>query len=627
MEEKRKNSFLKVNDEVDLISILFVTLKNINLLVSIFLASLLFSFVYYLSSTKIFQSQSLLEIQTQESLNPAQAFNPYSMTTNSLDAEIEIYRSSDTINDVIDRLSKEYPEEFSASYSQIRNNLKLIGNNNSLLSITLTFPDQKFTSLILDGLNQEYIKDRENFKKESFSAARKYISQELPEVRLLLNEAEQKLNDFKLSTNSADIIFDADTRRNKLVELQARLDGINFRELELKEFYKTNHPIYMTLSEQKKLVIDQIQSIEKDLPEVPNRKRKIENLTREVKIYSDVIQRLSTQDINLSLNEASSVSKVRIINKASSAGQISPTRSSLFLIPLVSVILFFFFQNIRYFLNATITNPDALSDFVGKDRVIGELPMINENSKEYNHSQENDLVNELLHRTVYEITHSDKDFSSILFTSSRRDVGKTEVSKKIFEMLTKEGNKTCLLNFDYRKGSKNLFNNIKDEEFSSFDEFFLKRKDYEIDESLYIPSLKVDSIPAFFKSEEFESNLQKIKEEFDFIICDTPPWSLFVDAKIISQKFAHIIYVAGSEITTFKDIEVYESESQRADTTSYFFNKFNYFYNIFGLKYQYPYYANNYYYNYENYRFSKKRSKITLFFENLYEKVIGLFKK
>ena len=68
----------------------------------------------------------------------------------------------------------------------------------------------------------------------------------------------------------------------------------------------------MTFSEQK-LVLSQINSIEKDLPEIPNRQRKIENLTREVQIYSDVIQRLSTQDINLSLNEASSVSKVELL--------------------------------------------------------------------------------------------------------------------------------------------------------------------------------------------------------------------------------------------------------------------------------------------------------------------------
>ena len=34
--------------------------------------------------------------------------------------------------------------------------------------------------------------------------------------------------------NSVDVIFDADTRRSKLNDPQARLDGINFRELELK---------------------------------------------------------------------------------------------------------------------------------------------------------------------------------------------------------------------------------------------------------------------------------------------------------------------------------------------------------------------------------------------------------
>ena len=131
-----------------------------------------------------------------------------------------------------------------------------------LFSIVFSFPEEKFTQLIVDRLNQEYIKDRSDFRKESFIAARRYISEELPEVRILLEEAEKKLNDFKLSTNSVDVIFDADTRRSKLNDLQARLDGINFRELELKEFYKTNHPIYMTLSEQK-TVLSQINSIEK----------------------------------------------------------------------------------------------------------------------------------------------------------------------------------------------------------------------------------------------------------------------------------------------------------------------------------------------------------------------------
>ena len=112
------------------------------------------------------------------------------------------------------------------------------------------------------------------------------ISEELPEVRARLEESE-KLNDFKLSTNSVDVIFDADTRRSKLNDLQARLDGINFRELELKEFYKTNHLIYMTL-QSKKTVLNQIDAIEKDLTILTDKEKL--KISWEVQIYADVIQ-------------------------------------------------------------------------------------------------------------------------------------------------------------------------------------------------------------------------------------------------------------------------------------------------------------------------------------------------
>ena len=113
-----------------------------------------------------------------------------------------------------------------------------------------------------------------------------------------------------------------------------------------------------------------------------------------------------------------------------------------------------------------------------------------------------------------------------------------------------------------------MFDGIIEEDFHLLMNF-LKRKNFEIDGGLYVLPFKVDSIPGFFKTEEFDLNLQKLKEEYDFVICDTPPWSLFVDAKIISQKFGHIIYVAGSEIATFKDIETFEAETEE-ETISYF---------------------------------------------------------
>ena len=621
---ERKDSIFKVNDDIDLISLLFVTLKNINLLLSVFLVSFLVSFIYYLSSTKIYKSDSLIEIQKQDLRSSANNFGPLMpLTNNSLEAEMEIYKSRDTLEQVIEKFLIKFPEEDPPSISALFNGLSLSARNQSLVQITFSYDDEDYTRILLDMVTDEFINSKTNFKKESTAATRRFISEELPRVRVLLSEAEDNLNAFKLSTNSTDIIFDDKTRNSKLNELQNRIDEINFKELELKEFYKVNHPIYLTLSEQKKLVLNQIESIEKDLPKVPDRQRKIENLKREVKIYSDVIQNLTSQEINLSLREAASTSNVRIINKASIPGKVSPMLIVIPIFPIIVFLIVFLVQVFRYFLDDKITNPDALSDFVGSDRIIGELPLLRTNKSKKDEGYSNEMANELLQKTIYEITHSEKDFKSIMFTSSRKDVGKTEISEKIYNLLVNEGKKVCLLDLDFRQGSLSKKTYELDEPITSFEEFYTNETKFKSENSLFVPSFKVEAIPTFFKSEEFKSNLEQIKKDYEYVICDTPPWPLFVDAKIVSKYFSQIIYIVGSEVSTFKDIEIFETDSKRTDSIAYFFNKFNYFYNFFGYQYQYPYYSNSYYYDYENYRSLRKEVNIATFFKRIF----NLFKK
>ena len=187
------------------------------------------------------------------------------------------------------------------------------------MQISLISDDKEFTRNFLDALNSEFISDRRDFIKESSSAGRKFIQTEIPRIKSLLKEAEENLNNFKISTNTSDVIFDTNNRNIKLEDLKNRFNEIVFKELELKEFYKENHPIYLTLSEQKNLISSQISEIEKDLPNVPSTQRALENYKREVEMYSNVLRELSSQEISLSMAEASSLSNVRIINNASVA--------------------------------------------------------------------------------------------------------------------------------------------------------------------------------------------------------------------------------------------------------------------------------------------------------------------
>ena len=151
------------------------------------------------------------------------------------------------------------------SPGEVRSNLTLNSSSKSLINISYVSSNPILSEKLLNLLNEEFILDRKNFIKQSSSAGRQFIRQEIPRIKVLLKEAEDNLNSFKVSTNASDIIFDTNNQNLNLERLRNRINEIEFKELELKEFYKENHPIYLTLSQQKNLVLNQINEIEENL--------------------------------------------------------------------------------------------------------------------------------------------------------------------------------------------------------------------------------------------------------------------------------------------------------------------------------------------------------------------------
>ena len=85
--------------------------------------------------------------------------------------------------------------------------------------------------------------------------------------------------------------------------------------------------------------------------------------------------------------------------------------------------------------------------------------------------------------------------------------------------------------------------------------------------------------------------------------------------------------MAGSNITTYRDIDIFEKEVNKKESIFYFFNKFNYFYNVLGFNYQYPYYSNDYYYDYSGYRSVRKEVNISAVWTGFYKKTIRFVRK
>ena len=264
-----------------------------------------------------------------------------------------------------------------------------------------------------------------------------------------------------------------------------------------------------------------------------------------------------------------------------------------------------------HFVGDRISNFDSLIDFVGKEKIIGELPfMSKKKSDKFNLYSK--VVEELINKTVYEITHNENANKSYSVISSRKGEGKTEIVSRLFNKL-KQKNKVCLIDLDYRKKglTKELAPNAN---FKNFEEFFEEKQNYISDnDSIFIPSLNVDSSPDFFTSKEFLKQISILKEDYDFVLFDTPPWRLFVDAKILSKHVDNHIYVVSSQTSTFKDINLFKKEINSETNVYYFYNKFSLYFNFLWYQYEYPYYSRNYYYDYQNYGQGAKKFTISNF--------------
>ncbi len=618
-----------INDQIDLSSLFSILLDNFNLIVSAFLGGIVLSSIIYITAESIYSSKSLIEIQQQQNMFGASIPGMNRGNENSLLAEVAIYKSANTIDDVVNYLktNTDLEEDRIPSAGSIRSNLTVSSNGRSLITIIFNYSDQILTQEILRLLNQEYINDRRDFRKRSSAAGREFIKSEIPKIKLSLTEAEDNLNNFKLSKNDSGLIFESENTSSELNNLYQSIKEIEFKEVELREFYKTTHPIYQTLTEQKKFLQNKIDIIESDLPSIPNTQRKLENLKREVEIYSDVLSDLSSQEINLAMAEASSNSNVRIINEASRPSKIQPT-IYVFFIPFAIILFIYLIQAIRHFLGDRITNYDALIDFVDKKNVLGELPFYKKGDIESKDSSIA-IAEELMNKISYEVIQSQDSFSSISIVGSKKGVGKTEISEKLFYKLTSMGKKVCLLDLDYKKRDLTLKSISLTNTPKNFQEFYQDIDSYRFEQSLFIPSFDVDNSVEFFMSDEFREQIIKLKQEYELVICDTPPWGLFVDAKIISKHFDSALYVVGNKISTFKDIILFNKDIESINENiaiKYFYNKFDIFFNFFWYKYQYPNYSDNYYYEYSEYRNPKKFlfqrifDKLRMFFNDLKKK-------
>jgi len=188
--------------------------------------------------------------------------------------------------------------------------------------------------------------------------------------------------------------------------------------------------------------------------------------------------------------------------------------------------------------------------------------------------------------------------------------GKTFVAANLAGIIAMLGKKVLLLGLDLRK--PRLHKLLNTEYTSGLSNYLINEINYEdliiktsVDNLWYVPSGPMPPNPAeLIESERMKEFIDKAKEEYDFIIVDTPPVAIVTDALLISPNTDFYLFVVRQRYSSKNTLELIEELSQKMNlnTVGIVINDISLSgYYGYGLRYGYSIgYGYNYGYNYYN---------------------------
>ncbi|ECZ1185348.1 tyrosine-protein kinase Wzc, partial [Salmonella enterica subsp. enterica serovar Hadar] len=250
--------------------------------------------------------------------------------------------------------------------NNLQNNLTVTetGKDTGVLSLTFTGEDRDQIRDILNSITRNYLQQDIARKSEEAGKSLAFLAKQLPEVRSRLDVAENKLNAFRQDKDSVDLPLEAKAVLDSMVNIDAQLNELTFKEAEISKLFTKAHPAYRTLLEKRKALEDEKAKLNGRVTAMPKTQQEIVRLTRDVESGQQVYMQLLNKQQELKITEASTVGDVRIVDPAiTQPGVLKPKKA---LIILGSIILGLMLSIVgvllRSLFNRGIESPQALEE-------------------------------------------------------------------------------------------------------------------------------------------------------------------------------------------------------------------------------------------------------------------------
>ncbi|HBQ9144198.1 polysaccharide biosynthesis tyrosine autokinase [Klebsiella pneumoniae] len=456
------------------------------------------------------------------------------------------------------------------------------GKDTGILTISMTGDNPQLIEKIVDSISENYL--AQNIARQAAQDAKSldFLSKQLPQVRSDLDQAEDKLNQYRRQSDSVDLSLEAKSVLDQIVNVDNQLNELTFRESEISQLYTKEHPTYKALMEKRKTLQDEKLKLNKRVSAMPETQQEILRLSRDVESGRAVYMQLLNRQQELNIAKSSAIGNVRIIDNA--VTQPKPVKPKKIIIVLIGIFLGIVVSAgivlLKVLLRRGIETPEQLEEL--GINVYASIPVaeafarkkVNDKGWGNRNSEQSqsflaienpaDLAIEAIRglRTSLHFAMMEARNNVLMISGASPNAGKTFVSSNLAAIIAQTGKKVIFIDTDMRKGYTRKLFNVKNDK--GLSDILSGKSDINgavrtIEQANfdYISRGAVPPNPAeLLMHRRFGELLNWASERYDIVVLDTPPILAVTDAAIIGNYAGTTLLVARFELNTAKEIDI-----------------------------------------------------------------------
>ncbi|WBM72057.1 tyrosine-protein kinase Wzc [Buttiauxella sp. WJP83] len=468
--------------------------------------------------------------------------------------------------------------------NQLQGNLVVAenGKDTGVLSLSYTGEDRDKIRNILDSITRNYLEQNIQRKSEEAAKSLKFLAEQLPDVRTRLDAAENKLNAYRQQQDSVDLSLEAKSVLDTMVNIDAQLNELTFKEAEISKLYTKVHPAYRTLLEKRQTLEEEKARLNGRVTAMPKTQQEIVRLTRDVESGQQVYMQLLNKQQELKITEASTVGDVRIVDAAiAQPGMVKPQRALIILGSIIlGLMLSIMGVLLRSLFNRGIESPAVLEEAgIG---VYASIPLSEWQKSRDNATVRNvkgarrnkqsqllavgnptDLAIEAIRslRTSLHFAMMQAPNNVLMLTGVSPSIGKTFVCANLAAVISQTNKRVLLIDCDMRKGYTHELlgttntNGLADV-LSGHAEISRCAQKTSVPNFDLVPRGVVPSNPSeLLMSERFAELVAWASKSYDLVLIDTPPILAVTDAAVVGRHAGTTLMVARYAVNTLKEVE------------------------------------------------------------------------